>query len=511
MRLEKKITVHISLLMLVAMIILQFIFFKNIYILINTNNKEVLNIYSKALAVDQIIAGNLFFKNKINLNKHMLTIWPKLIDLNSVVITDLNGEVYFYKNKKNVLKSNINYKKILQKIIGNKYKIPKNNNLNNSFQEFTSITYKKQLVGMVGVKKYHRKNKEFRNLFIEEIIVGIILVFAIAILLGIYLAKAIKAEIFGYEPFELANIHNERQLIFNNLNSQILTLDNYGKLNQISEKAITKFDEQDLNTLKKLYNEVLMKKKNNILNRQIILSSERVIVNCMKIAQDRDKIEVLFILKKEKRIKKIAEEITGVTQIIESMRANVHEFKNKIHVISGLLKLEEYDEVQKYVSTLRIKLDEEYDEVQNIEDSVIKALLLTKISLAKEKQIFLDLQKGSNLMETHNKIYSDDLIVIIGNLIENSVESFHLVKTGKKEINIKISETENNIFISITDNGEKIVDSEKIFEMGYSSKGKNRGSGLALIKNLVLLYHGKINLIEDSRHKTFHIELTKEV
>lgn len=510
MKLEKKITVHISLLILVAMIILQFIFFKNIYKLINTNNKEVLNLYSKALAADQIIGESLLSKNKTSINEHMFAISSKLTDLNSIVITDSSGEVYFYKNKENKSQSHINYKQIFQKVTSNKYKTFENNYLNNSFQKFSPITYKNKLVGMVGLKRLHTKNKEFRNLFIEEIIIGIILVFTIAIVLGIYLAKTIKSEIFGYEPFELANIHNERQIILNNLNNQILTLDSNEKLNQISEKIIPKFNEQDLKNLKELYNEVLLKDESHIFNRQIILSSKRVFIDCIKIIQNKDKTEVLFIVKKEERIKKIAEEVTGVSQIIESMRANVHEFKNKIHVISGLLKLEEYEEVQKYVSSIRIKLDEENDEVQNIEDPIIKALLLTKISLAKEKEICLNLQKGSNLMEKHNNIYSDDLIIIIGNLIENSVDSLNLFKNRKKVIDIKISETKNNIFISITDNGEKIVDSQKIFQMGYSSKGNNRGSGLALIKNLVSLYHGKIDIIEESEQKTFNILLTKE-
>jgi len=509
MRLEKKMIICMSGLVLVVMFILQFIFFKNICKLVYENRKNNLNIYSKVLSLDQIVAENLYLKNKENINKHMLTIWPRLINLNSVKILDSSGEVYFYKNNKDLLKPNIDYEWGLRGMVKKKYKI--HNSKNKYLQKFVSITYKNKLVGMVQVKGYHNKNKGLRNLFIEEIIIGIILIFSICVLLSIFLAKNIKAQIFGYEPLEIANIHIERQLIFDSLSDQVVTLDNYGKFTKTNEKAKINFNEKDKNVLRKLYDEVLLKEEKHIFNRRIVLSSGRVFINCIKITQGRDKFEILFIIKQEEGIKKIAQEITGVTQIINSMRANVHEFKNKIHVISGLLKLEEYEEVKKYVSNIRIKLDEENNEVQKIEDPVIKALLLTKISLAKEKQIFLNIKNNSNLMKQHNNINSDDLIVIIGNLIENAMESYGLNVTLKKEINIKLSEDENKIHIFVTDNGEKILNINRIFQMGYSSKGEKRGSGLALVKNLVSLYGGKINIMDEQTQKTFYIELTKEV
>ena len=501
--------IYMSGLVLVVMFILQFIFFKNICKLAYENRKNNLNIYSKVLSLDQIVAENLFLKNKENINKHMLTIWPKLINLNSIKILDSSGEVYFYKNNKDLLKSNIDYDWGLGGMVKKKYKI--HNSKNKSLQEFILINYKDKTVGMIEVRGYHHKNKELKKLFVEEIMIGIVLIFSICVLLSIFLAKNIKAQIFGYEPLEIANIHTERQLIFDTLSDQVVTLDNSGKFTKTNKKAKINFNEKDEHVIRELYDEVLLKEEKHIVNRRMLLSSGRVFVNCIKITQGGNKFEVLFIIKQEEGIKKIAQEITGVTQIINSMRANVHEFKNKIHVISGLLKLEEYEEVKKYVSNIRIKLDEENNEVQKIEDPIIKALLLSKISLAREKKIFLNIENNSNFMGKHNNINSDDLIVIIGNLIENAMESFDLNTSLKKEVNIKLSENENKIFISVTDNGEKILNINRIFQMGYSSKGEKRGSGLALVKNLVSLYDGRIDIIDEHTQKTFYIELTKEV
>ena len=73
--------------------------------------------------------------------------------------------------------------------------------------------------------------------------------------------------------------------------------------------------------------------------REIILSSGKVFISSLFIKNLNNNLDILFIIKQGDRIKKMAREITGVTQIINSMRANVHEFKNKIHVIIWLTSI----------------------------------------------------------------------------------------------------------------------------------------------------------------------------
>ncbi|RUA08230.1 MAG: sensor histidine kinase, partial [Fusobacteria bacterium] len=327
---------------------------------------------------------------------------------------------------------------------------------------------------------------------------------------SIFLARNIKSQLFGYEPDEIAKFYSERQLIFDTISDEIITLDSTGKItkmNKIAKKNLQKSDEV---ILKKIHNEIIMS-KTMISNREYRLSSGIVYISTLLISNTNDKFNILFIIKSGAKVKQLAKDITGVTQIINSMRATVHEFKNKIHVISGLLRLEEYEEAKKYVSSLKLEVDHENNEVENINDTTIKALLLTKINLAKEKQITLKVEEESNLMSNHKNIDSDDLIVIIGNLIENAIESFSHEKEGEKEIKTYFLEDSNKIYIEVSDNGDPITNIENIFKVGISSKGEGRGSGLALIKNIVSIYNGTINIKVKNNFKTFSIELIKEV
>lgn len=510
MKLEKKMTIYMLILVLIAMFLMQFIFFRNSYKLLNSNKKRVLNSYAYVLSKDPIIIKNLSKQNQDTLDIYMASIWPKLINLNYVIIMDLKGEVFSYKNKNNSPFLEKNYKSILEQIIDKPIQYYNLDPDNNFLQEFMPIIYRGKLIGMLGVQEYHHKNEDLKNIFFIEVFVAILIVIVMSILFSVFLAKNIKKQIFGYEPLEFAHIYAERQILFDHLSDKIVTINSSGKLTKANKIAKEKLHSSDEIILRKLYDEIISK---NITfdNREIILTNQIFFITAINIIQENNDSEVLFIIKQGKKIKKLAREITGVTQIINSMRANVHEFKNKIHVISGLLRLEEYEELKKYISTIKNELDNENKEIEGINDPIISALLLTKISLAKEKQITLTIDEMSNLMKIHGSIKSDNLIVIIGNLIENATESFDSKDIDNKEILLQILEDSKQILIQISDNSGLIEGShiDKIFEIGYSSKGEGRGSGLALIKNLVKLYNGNIEIINKENYKTFYIKLNK--
>jgi sensor histidine kinase regulating citrate/malate metabolism len=221
-------------------------------------------------------------------------------------------------------------------------------------------------------------------------------------------------------------------------------------------------------------------------------------------------LEVIFILRDGGEVKRIAKEITGVAQIINSMRANVHEFKNKIYVVSGLLQLGEYEKAKDYILYIEYEVENEKHNVVGVKDPIIEALLLAKMSLAKESRINFNVDEKTKLDKTHGEIDTNDLVVIIGNLLENAREACE--NSIEKKIQVGLFEDKIKLRIEVTDSGRSIDthEMEKIFNMGYSSKGEGRGSGLALIKNLVEVYKGSMNIRSRKDSKTFCVELSKE-
>src|SRR5690606_28961832 len=118
----------------------------------------------------------------------------------------------------------------------------------------------------------------------------------------------------------------------------------------------------------------------------------------------------------------LAEELTGVKSLVDALRAQNHEYMNKLHSIAGLIQLERTEEA------LRVMIDETSDEqnlIQFLRDKMtdysVSGLLLGKRSRARELGVNLHIDKESYLTEITEGFNSGDLVTIIGNLLDNAM------------------------------------------------------------------------------------------
>jgi signal transduction histidine kinase len=76
---------------------------------------------------------------------------------------------------------------------------------------------------------------------------------------------------------------------------------------------------------------------------------------------------------------------------------------------------------------------------------------------------------------------------VIENISKNAIDAME----GEGEINIRVTETEKNVLIDITDTGKGIPKSsfKKIFTPGYTTKQRGWGLGLSLTKRIVEEFH----------------------
>ena len=194
---------------------------------------------------------------------------------------------------------------------------------------------------------------------------------------------------------------------------------------------------------------------------------------------------------------KIAEELTGVKQIVEALRANNHEFMNKLHVILGLIYIGDLEEAKKYITNITEKKQKLLSEVTNkIKNPTIAALILGKFSRAKELKVNLVLDEATNL-ENNLKIISNNVLVtIIGNLIENAMDAASKSIKEDRYVNVRIEEATKEIKIQIQDSGVGIEKEyiNAIFERGYTTKVGSSGVGLALVKDAIDNLKGEITV-----------------
>lgn len=209
-------------------------------------------------------------------------------------------------------------------------------------------------------------------------------------------------------------------------------------------------------------------------------------------------ISGFFSRKIKKEFLAFTEDFEGTKFLVDSMRANNHDFTNKLHVILGLIQIGQYDKAVSYIQNISIIQRETISKVMNsIENPSFAALIVGKIARSSECNVKFILNEGSCLKNEDISIPSEALVTITGNLIDNALDSMNKdTSKNEKELSLGIYTRPGELLIIVKDTGTGIPVEikEKIFENGFSTKGPGRGIGLYHVKQLVSSLGGTITV-----------------
>ncbi|WP_124097568.1 sensor histidine kinase [Romboutsia sp. Marseille-P6047] len=176
---------------------------------------------------------------------------------------------------------------------------------------------------------------------------------------------------------------------------------------------------------------------------------------------------------------------------IESMYSEVigwrHDIKNHINMILGLLEISSKKEVVSYIREIDTRIDR-LDPKIYTENVAINSILISKVKLAKEKEIKIDLDIKIN---SNISITNLDMCTILGNLLDNSIEACDIIE-GDKFIDLKIVSEDKGLIIKISNSTNGYVNEVNGKFVTIKDKRIN-GIGIIQIDRTVKKYNGYIN------------------
>ena len=343
-----------------------------------------------------------------------------------------------------------------------------------------------------------------------QIILTFILITIIAILIELFvsaeLSDKIKKSLLGYEPDVFTSMFRMRDNILESLDEGIVAVDKVGKVQFINKSAV------EMLTTDGKEDSFIGKHVSNLSNtipalnplcaseisRSVSSAYDNILIDTIPIKENGSVTGTVGILHDRKEYTKLMEDLTGTRYLVDSMRANNHDFTNKLHVILGLIQMEMYDEATSYIQNITMVQRETISKVMNcINEPAVAALLIGKIARASELNVKFVLREGCYYSSADISLPSEVLVTVIGNLIENAFESMNDMNyDGQKELLFGMYSKPGALLITADDTGSGISDSNigRIFENGFSTKGSGRGTGLYQVKNLIEAAGGKINV-----------------
>ncbi|MES5953626.1 sensor histidine kinase [Bacillus fungorum] len=329
-----------------------------------------------------------------------------------------------------------------------------------------------------------------------------IILFSLAVLLagivgGILLARSIRKDTLGLEPNEIAALYRERSAILLSIKEGIIAIDQNGfitMMNTSAEEMLHVNEDYMQQHISKVLPEFSMERV--LENDQEIEFQDKVfILNRTPILENNSTVGVVCSFRDKTELQNLVNTISEVRKYSEDLRAQTHEFTNKLFVLSGLLQLGHYKEAIEFIQQeSNIHQSQNHILFHQIHDAKVQAILLGKIGTASEKKIDFHIEGDSTLHPLPDHIKVSHLITILGNIIDNAFDAV----SGQVEKNVSFFVTDigHDIVFEVIDSGAGIP-AEKIttiFQKGFSTKGNDRGYGLANVKEMVDLLEGTIEI-----------------
>ena len=364
------------------------------------------------------------------------------------------------------------------------------------------------------------KVETFQMLFIFLMITVVAIL--IELIIAGELSGKVKKRLMGYEPDVFTAMYKMRDNILETLEEGILAVDENGVIQFANDSAVRMLCDDTKTTIvgqniETLGDEILshtVKKGDKEFN--VSLAKADIILDRVPIKEDEHVIGAIAVLHNRAEYTKLMEDLSGTRYLVDSMRANNHDFTNKLHVILGLIQMEMYNEASSYIQNITMVQRENISKVMNaVNEPAVAALLIGKIARASELNVSFVLREGCYYSSADMNLPSEMLITVIGNLLDNAFDAMN--ENGdyqaQKELMFGIYSKPGAVLITVDDTGSGISkeDIAHIFENGYSTKGEGRGTGLYQVKSMVENFGGKITVeTQEGVGSSFSVSFAKE-
>jgi two-component system CitB family sensor kinase len=335
-------------------------------------------------------------------------------------------------------------------------------------------------------------------------------VLALGVLAAFGLSRRLKRQTFGLELGEIAALLQEREAMLHGIREGVLGYDKNERIVLANDLARQLLDLPPGFVGRPLRQGLPPGRLADVVTGEIegpdllVLHGDRVLAaNRMPIQHERRHLGWVVTFQDRTESEALKRQLDDAIGLTETLRAQSHEFANRLHTVVGLVELGRYDEAIQFVtevSTARADLTERLQ--ARICDAKLVALILAKVSLADERDVQLRVMDDSHVLAPISDV--SDVLTVAGNLIDNAVDAAAQAQARPRWVELTIVAAEHDLMIRVRDSGPGVPHDmrEAIFMDGVTTKssvtGARRGLGLALVRQVVTGRGGMISVGHDA-------------
>ncbi|GAA3123529.1 sensor histidine kinase [Planomonospora alba] len=317
------------------------------------------------------------------------------------------------------------------------------------------------------------------------------------------IARRIRRQTFGLEPAEIASLLEQREGVLHGVKEGVIALDLQGRVTLLNDAARELIGLSGGDVGRRIAEIPLSDRLRDVLTGEdegedrVVLHRDRVLVlNRMPVAVRGRSNGWVVTLRDRTELVRLAHALDQASSTTGALRAQAHEFANRMHTVVGLLELGEYETAIGYITQTTEAFGHHAAGIrEKVADPTLAALLLAKSAEAAERGARLVLtddcrvEEGS-LGDPH------DAVLVVGNLVANALDVLEEIG-GTVEVSVRTEK--DGLHVRVGDSGPGVSPAlaEEVFREGFTTKVARsgpRGLGLALTRQACLRRGGWIRV-----------------
>ncbi|MFC7219013.1 ATP-binding protein [Streptomyces polyrhachis] len=233
---------------------------------------------------------------------------------------------------------------------------------------------------------------------------------------------------------------------------------------------------------------------------ELHLTDDRVLVVNTSPVSGGDRRGSVVTLRDHTELQALSGELDSVRGFAEALRSQAHEAANRLHTVVSLIELERTGEAVDFaVQELALAQALTDRVVAAVAEPVLAALLLGKAAQANERGVELELDARSRIDDgvLPAALPPRELVTVLGNLIDNAIEAAQSAGAGAR-VTVTARATDEELELRVSDTGPGVdpAATAEVFTRGWTTKGGNRGLGLALVRQAVRRAAGTVSVAQ---------------
>jgi two-component system CitB family sensor kinase len=329
--------------------------------------------------------------------------------------------------------------------------------------------------------------------------------------LSVLLARRWRRQTLNLQPTEMTEMVRNQEAVLHGIGEGVLAADTGGTVTFVNDEAhrLLEIGPAAGNPVDQigLTARVLEVLRSSDPTPTLATVGERVlVVSARPVAREGRELGTVLVVRDRTDVESLTRQLDAVRLMSTVLRAQRHEYANRLHLLNGLLHGGHHDEAAKYLEELLGSgpLGAALPGIDAIRDTYLQAFLAAKAAGVRESGVTLRIGPGTAV--PGELTLPVDVTTVLGNLLDNGIDAARTGASAVKMVEVELLQDNSTLYLTVADSGDGVPPelADRIFEEGTSTKSESglpggRGIGLTVSRQIARALGGDIRMTQTGR------------